>query len=229
MKPEIIDIQNIYEKTLNDLWEQTMNNNCNISPYNEIKRGYAIEREVTTKSILFISMNPSLPKDEKNNGNCKGYGFYKIPQSDDINQNTNPFFVAINKFYKELNCPKYPWSHHDFLFIRETDQKSVKSWMKDNNLENFFNAQLKISKEIINKSQPVLIVVLNAEAREQFKKLFEKEKCDTPFNEESGAFMYNIGGKRTPVLFTGMLSGQRALDLGSRQSLKWHINYILNK
>lgn len=33
----------------------------------------------------------------------------------------------------------------------------------------------------------------------------------------------------TPVFFTSMLSGQRALDNGSKERLIWHIGKILNQ
>jgi len=228
MKTETINIQEKYEDQLNDLWSQTINsNNCNNSPYKEIieiiKRGYAIESKVTKNSILFISMNPSLPKDEKNGGNCEGYVFY------DIHNNVHPFWRALNELYGKLDDPKPLLSHHDLLFIRETSQKKVLSLKNEKKLKNFFDCQLQISKEIINDSKPVLIVVLNAGARTLFEELFDKELCAPSYDKDLGAYIYNIGGKKTPVLFSGMLSGQHSLDIGSRESLIWHINYILKK
>lgn len=194
---------------------------------NSIKRGYAIEEDIQDKSLLFISMNPSFSPGAWNNGNDGGNVFYGIPEEDAPQKETNDFFVAIRKLYREINVPnKPPLAHHDLLFIRETSQKNVQTWRKDKNLTTFFDGQLDISKEIIVDSQPKLIVFLNAGARELFEEKFD-ERDKKPFSEKLGAYMYRLNGKETPVLFSGMLSGQRALDKGSRTSLKWHIEHIL--
>ena len=118
-------------------------------------------------------------------------------------------------------------AHHDLLFVRETSQEKVKELNK--NFKSFFDNQLIISKEIIQASEPKIIVVINAGARKLFEDLFKDSQCSSPFDESLGAYMYDIGNKetKTPVLFSGMLSGRRALDIGSRESLKWHIRHIL--
>jgi len=36
-----------------------------------------------------------------------------------------------------------------------------------------------------------------------------------------------FGKKETPILFSGMISGQRALDKGSLERLKLHIAWVL--
>ena len=43
---------------------------------------------------------------------------------------------------------------------------------------------------------------------------------DEDFNNEIGTYKIKIGEKETPIFFSGMLSGQRALDLGSLERLK---------
>ena len=201
-----------------------------------VERGFAIEDEVAKESLLFISMNPSYSKDGAwNNGTGeRENAIYKIPKlKDEKNpEETNSFFQAINRFYKELNFANNipPLAHHDLLFIRETDQKIVLKWKKklEQCSPDFFSKQLDLSKTIIEESEPKLIVVLNAGARELFKELFNDD-CNPSFCDKLGANIYTINGNKTPVLFSGMLSGQRALDLGSQESLKWHIKYILKQ
>ena len=196
---------------------------------NIVDRGFAIEEEVAKDSLLFISMNPSFTKDSWNNGTERGINStYKIPSYNA--PNTNDFFQAINKFYGELGDNTPPLAHHDLLFIRETAQKVVLKWKDELEKYNhdFFSKQLDLSKKIIEDSMPRLIVVLNAGSRVLFKKLFENKQCNPFFNKDIGAYNYHIGKKNTPVLFSGMLSGQHALDLGSRESLCWHIRFILN-
>ena len=171
----------------------------------------------------------------------------------------NSFFKQIHKFYielkKELNENSNilpPLAHHDLLFIRETSQKNVLKW-KENKIRkrgeddkfkwveregeekvgNFFTEQLDLSKKIIVESNPRLIVVLNAGARKLFQEeelLFKKDKCKGTFDEEiTATYMYDINGKDVPVIFTGMLSGQHALDSGSKNILKDYIKLVLKK
>lgn len=211
-----INCEQLFKNELDKLWQNTSQS----LPHS---RGYAIEREVEKESLLFIGMNPSFKYGAWNNGNQGGSIFYDIPSlSEKIN--TNNFFIAINEFYKNIKCPNKPkLAHHDLLFVRETKQKSVMDIQNTNNA--FFKNQLDISKRIIEAADPVLIVVLNAGARELFKEIFG----DGSFDDKLGAFIYCINDKDTPVLFSGMLSGQHALDLGTKQSLKWHVEFILKQ
>lgn len=39
--------------------------------------------------------------------------------------------------------------------------------------------------------------------------------------------MYNLGEKRVPVFYSGMLSGAHAVGNGSFDRLIWHIKYLL--
>ncbi len=51
------------------------------------------------------------------------------------------------------------------------------------------------------------------------------------FDDEIGTYRIKTKGNLfdTPVFFTSMLSGQRAMDNGSFERLQWHINFVLNK
>jgi len=215
-----MNIEKLYRKDLDNLWHNT---SC--SKYSSIGRGYAIERNVAKESILFISLNPSYSSAKAwNNGNSNSSVFYDIPPIEEKN-NTNSFFAAINEFYDSLSVPKPPLAHHDLLFVRETKQESVKAMIKDPILSQFVLRQLEISKSIIYDSRPQLVVVLNAEARELIKEKCEKDFIG--FDPTIGANVYKLNGQETPFLFSGMLSGQHALDKGSRESLKWHIELII--
>lgn len=200
-----------------------------------VRRGFAIENGVAEESILFISMNPSYSSKNGawNNGTVAGKNaVYDIPDlktTKNSNEDTNSFFQEINRFYGDLKVKGIPLAHHDLLFIRETNQDTVLYWKEklDKYKNTFFDDQLKISKTIIEESNPKLIVVLNAGARHLFEEMFGQRNPNI-FNDILGAYMYNLNNERTtPVLFSGMLSGQRALDLGSKESLKWHIEHIL--
>ena len=111
----------------------------------------------------------------------------------------------------------------------------------------FLNAQLKITFEIIERANPKLIIVSNALASEFFGKkketkhrkldkiwkgfdlYFDKNiwKNDVTFNSKIGTYEIKLNDKLVPIIFSGMLSGQRALDIGSLERLKWQSKMIL--
>ncbi len=219
------NVEKLYKEKLDRIW---MKASC--SQYHSIiKRGYAIEKKVAEESILFISLNPSFSLSDTawNNGDSASSVFYDIPLKGGT-KNINSFFSAILAFYDSISSPKLPpLAHHDLLFIRETKQETVNAMIKDPNLKSFIGDQVDISKEIIYNSNPKMVVFLNARARDLFKSGIKTEGMK--FDSRIGAFIYDLNGRKTPFLFSGMLSGQRALDVGSRESLKWHIEYILRK
>ena len=224
-----INIEELFKGELDCLWNKAKADPNLKLLYNTIARGYAIEKEIETNSILFVSMNPSFSTKVGtwNNGESFKSVFYEIPVLKD-SKGTNNFFNAINNFYNNIkdSNPDFPrLAHHDLLFIRETTQENVLNWKEK--YASFFKDQLDISKRIIIKSDPKLIVVLNAGARKLFKEMFGNPNVDKTL----GARIYrlNENKRETPVLFSGMLSGGRALDLGSKESLQWHIEYILKQ
>ena len=104
----------------------------------------------------------------------------------------------------------------------------------------FINAQLEISFEIIEKAKPKIIVVSNALASEFFGKMKPKHTkyfdriwrgfdldFEKDFDNELGCYWVHFGDLKIPIVFSGMLSGQRALDIGSLERLKWQIKRIL--
>ena len=54
---------------------------------------------------------------------------------------------------------------------------------------------------------------------------------DFQFDEKLGThkIINNLELENTPVFFTSMLTGHRAIDNGSFERLKWHINFILKQ
>lgn len=123
-----------------------------------------------------------------------------------------------------------PFAHHDIYCVRNTSQAEVLK-MRDA-LPEFFRIQATLTKEVILHARPRMVVVCNAEAC----RTFQSEAMYDMFRHPSHQWDEQLGtdwlpvegtGRLTPVLFTGMLSGQRALDNGSYFSLAWHIRHIL--
>ena len=165
------------------------------------------------ETVLFVGMNPSFQEsDSIHNG----------PQSKSYPRYFNRIKEITEKVNKELNT-SYPFAHQDLFFVRHSSQAEVLEMKKV--LQEFFDAQLSISKKLIENAKPVLIVVANASACSVFKVLFENQQ----WNDDLGAYKVMIGESYVPVLYTGMITGQRALDNGSYESLIWHICYILKK
>lgn len=206
--PNNINVETEYGDDIVKIWQEGSPTLSEV-----VSRGYAIEKMIPKNAILFLSMNPSYKE------GVSGGGFADIYKSE------HPFHVAIQDFYISISEPKPPMAHHDLLFLMETSQKNVLKWKEQDKV--FFDKQLKISKEIIEKAEPKMIVVINAGASKLFQDHFKDSWSS--FDDDLGVDMYKIDKNITPVLFSGMLSGQRALDIGSRDSLKWHIEYILKK
>lgn len=208
-----------------------------------IKRGYGVHAEIIKDAILFIGINPSFTKNSE-----VGNYFIKIEQdgkssklhSDGTySERDKPYsyfkkFIEITKELNKSNAIRdLKWTHVDLLFHRETEQKLISVLKKDKKIPNgaaFINGQFEIAKKIIAKSEPKVIVVSNSKARD-FLKNGGKNKLGFDFEFDSKLGTEIIVNHPTlegvPVFFTSMLTGQRALDLGSYERLIWHIKYVL--
>jgi hypothetical protein len=132
------------------------------------------------------------------------------------------YFKKFREVSKELSLD---WEHIDLFFVHETDQKKLKAQvLTKRKLNEFGKRQVEISKEVISQIQPKIVVVANAFASDIFQ---EEVKC--VFDDSVGCHFFEVNKKKTPVLFTSMLTSQRALDKGSFMRLKWHIRKIVNE
>jgi hypothetical protein len=177
-------------------------------------RNYLYSKTLDTNSLLFIGMNPSYSKEM---GDETSY---------DLNDKNNlkPYFKKFNEIAEE--CDNVSWTHLDLLFFRETDQRVIYKILKYENGSSFIQKQLELSDNLIKLSEPKAIVVCNALAGKFFGMEKDNMPClgyDFPFDNEIGTCRWN----KTPVFFSSMLTGQRALDNGSFRRLTWQINRTL--
>jgi hypothetical protein len=117
------------------------------------------------------------------------------------------------------------------FFYQETAQKSFYEILQNQNGKDFLSQQIQIAKELIIHIKPKIIVVANTLARDLMLKEHDLgvNFFDFKFNEVLGTYQIsNTELKDTPIFFTSMLTGQRALDNGSFERLKWHIKNVLN-
>jgi len=140
------------------------------------------------------------------------------------------------------------WSNIDITLFRETSQKTFECFFKNSELKEIMQEQLDLATRMIKDIKPEIIIASNTLVRKIFKvKIFEKRdkgfksdvKSEFAF-DTSPEVLIKYGTplisapksatgeelKKTPIFFTSMLSGQRALDLGSFERLSWHINYV---
>lgn len=198
----------------------------------EYRRSPILPQFVETDSMLFIGMNPSFTEGSIVHDDHKDIEFYPIH---DKNLKDISYFEKLKEISHYCSFPN--WSHLDLLFIRETNQKMIEQ-LTITNID-FIVDQLDISFEIIKKSKPRIIIVANSFASEFFGKKKAKHKAfsqiwksynldfDKDFDNIIGTYRINMGDYEVPIVFTGMLSGQRSLDIGSLERLKWQIKMIL--
>lgn len=228
----------------------TIFNNSKYKSIPNINNGYHSIEEIEEGSLLFIGSNPSMPRNRKDQSSENtGDRLNSISTEDNLlKKNINRTFIKlkqsgnVNQFYRKfeeisLNTGLM-WSHLDLLVMRVTEQNSVKNLRnaENTNGQEFLSKQLVISKKILESVRPRIIVVADTLARDFLGKKNPKtnlsldykfkfdDKLGTDRINNTNSNLFNI-----PVLFTGMLSGQRALDLGSFERLIWHIKFVNSK
>lgn len=213
-----MDIKEKIEKEINNLWKE-------FSEFDFTNLPPLAPKEIfCTNSILFIGINPSISDEEINRlkrDNVTNCEFYP-------NHKNNP---KIHKYYKKFidisEKTNLDWEHIDLLYIRETQQKKINKMLKTKEGIDFIYKQLLITNKILQfvfeNEKPKMIVVNNSLSRVFLgKDRSDWLNFDLDFDNKIGTSVY----KNIPFFFTSMLTGQRALDLGSYERLIWHINKI---
>jgi len=202
-----MNIKTIYEEKLKELLKKYKEKNEPLA-----KKGFFLFENIVENSLLYIGINPSDVKDLVNKYNVKVengifWGGEKF-------KDEYPFYQHFNDLANNMK-----WAHLDLFLTCEKTQKLI-----EESIDNIFLIeQFKISYEIIKQVSPKIIVVGNAYASRYIQKHF---KC--VFDNNIGTYRINEFNN-IPILFSGMLTGARALDVGSRERLKWHIGFVKNK
>lgn len=230
---KVIDLEIVYREKVLNIWRKFKDIDVLNAPECDYRKSPILPKTIIKEAILFIGINPAFSKSRKEEVISKEIEFYQIIAEDTKDITYFEKFKDIAKY-----CNNSAWSHLDLFFIRETNQELIEKLSYDN--VDFLQAQLDISFDIINEAAPKVIVVSNSLASEFFGKRKQKhlffEKIwlgfdldfEKDFDTEIGTYKIQIAGKNIPIIFSGMLSGQRALDLGSFERLKWQIKKILD-
>lgn len=185
-------------------------------------------------TIMFIGINPSFDTKNKNHPFFQ-YSNYKPGKrvdcasiNFDYDTDDIPYFNAFRLIMRDLR-DKYEienaWGHIDLTFFRETNQKIVEKYFynQDQSINSFIWRQVELALGILKHINPALIVVTNAFACKvlstfnlgNLEKTFDKETCTYTLFDST-------------LLKASMLSGSRAMDVGSRERLIWHISQVLS-
>lgn len=198
------------------------------------RRGFFLPEKVEENAVCFVGINPSFRKGDKCHNGLEFYPFDSAGLYDDkVFKDEIQYFRQMHQLVKKWMTA---WSHIDIFCLRETDQKKVVALFGTQEGIDFLRIQAEIFRKILETAKPRVIVVCNALARDvlnypndnglplgfEYKYEF-RNKLGTPVIISEGPL------KETPVFFSSMLSGQRALDRGSFERLSWHIQFVLNK
>lgn len=183
--------------------------------YRAFPNCFIYPRTIVKNSILFIGINPSSSAEQI------ALDSYELQQ----NENNHPYFKRFEDISKYC---KTPWTHLDLLYFRETNQNTINTILRQKNGAEYLWEQLQISDLLIRESEPKILIVSNALARTFLG--FDKQGENNLWLNYNFTFDYEIGTYRwndIPVFFSSMLTGQRALDNGSYERLKWQIRRTL--
>ncbi|TPJ58658.1 hypothetical protein [Mesorhizobium sp. B2-6-1] len=178
--------------------------------------------------LLFVGFNPSF-KIEATQARAPDVDvgeFYRwrefiderIPKMQDIQHRfleDFPYFAPMREIAEHVGMK---WAHLDLYPWRNTNQQQTIDFLDGRpalklRLDRLFEAT-------IRRLKPAIIVVANAYASKCFKLLFEGH---LPFDDKVGFHRLEMDSKPTAVFFSSMLTGQRALDTGSLERLRWHV------
>lgn len=187
-------------------------------------RGLVSQDLIQKNSIVFIGINPSYSNNAYYN---KPTNYYNLLQ------NGNLYRKYFGRFEEISEKTNLKWTHLDLLYFQHTNQKHVNYYISNTiNGKEFISNQLDITRQILNKISPKIIVISNALARDLFGSKYDIGlKFEHFFDNTIGTHIIkseNPDLNNTPLFLTSMLTGVRALDNGSFERLIWHINKIKN-
>ncbi|WP_428663772.1 hypothetical protein [Runella sp.] len=169
--------------------------------------------------LLFVGLNPSEEK------NIEVNHLEITPQNPTVVEHS--YFKRFQEVSKESTLK---WGHLDLLYFRDTNQANVSkiAYRTGNIGKQFILSQLELSLELIKNINPQIIVICNSLARDFFTSHFNQADnwLQQPIKFEENLGTYRWDWNNTPIFFTSMLTGQRALDTGSYERLIWHIKYV---
>lgn len=179
------------------------------------------------RCLLFIGFNPSFPSELQRREWIHPYDITRLDNIDEAQlikqeietQDYLPYFKPLKKIAAKFELP---WSHFDVFMLRENSQTVATQAVYDINNNTFIpfgQKQFALFIEALQKSNPCVIVVINALASRIIK-----THLPLKYNVVDGCYYASKDKNiKAPFFLGGMLTGQRAVDVFSRERLIWHI------
>jgi hypothetical protein len=216
-----------------NLWQDTFSDDADVLVpliYPPIKRNV----------LLFVGMNPSFNETRFQNilkdtphAQIDLAEFYhwrnrarfdlKTAQAIEVIAKSKHLFFA--QFKRIAEYASTDWEHLDLFFYRHTNQDHFERMIySGNRLNEFGSSQLELSKELLIEACPQVVVVANAAASDVFR-----DQLGTKFDDKLGCDTIHMDGHVVPVFLASMLTGQRSMDVYSRERLCWHVKIVLDQ
>ena len=214
-----------YNQEIRNLWKLEFDNAIKSTENTNVKfKQFCFHVKQDESPIWFFGMNPSLPRPLKeifnpDNDLTDNLIYDLKDEQEEMHGELQYFLKAIEFFENEVESPKSVVPiFHDLYPVRHTKQKEFVKFLEDN--DDFCNSFDTATKNLIDGIMPDIIVIANAKASKLMQKIFFGR------NEYNGEtkLTYELDGKKTDMIFSSMLSGQRALDTYSRSRLAREIS-----
>lgn len=172
---------------LERIWSERYKENSEIiAPLYQIEM---LENEVT-----FLSINPSLPPNMRNDA-TKGYYPHPPYLMIDYKIKNIPFF---RKFYEIGDALNQPWTMLDLLYERESTQAELEIKYNPKTIteidKSFLQNQIKLTFEILENIKPKVVVISNAGTDKLIHFNLKDLKIVQELPCEENGFIYKLNG-----------------------------------
>lgn len=138
----------------------------------------------------------------------------------------HPYFRQFSRF-----DPTGAWNHIDLFAIRHTNQSEVVNALGLNAVSglssSFVREQLDLAYALMEALLPPAVVIVNAFGSTIVKRDLTQRTPNFAMDNETGFYWVTLNDRRVPFFFSGMLTGQRAIDNHSLERLIWHVRHAL--
>ena len=223
---------NKYNQEISCLWQLKFDNVIKSTKNTNVKfKQFCFHVKQDESPIWFFGMNPSLPRPLKeifnpDNDLTDNLIYDLKDEQEEMHGELQYFLKAIEFFENEVKNPKSVVPiFHDLYPVRHTNQKEFVQFIEHEENKEFREKLDEATKNLIDGIMPDIIVIANAKASELMQKIFfgDSEAEKIKLKDETKR-TYRLNGKKTDMIFSSMLSGQRALDTYSRSRLAREIS-----
>lgn len=143
-----------------------------------------------------------------------------------------PYFKPLAQIAEYCGLP---FEHIDLFAVQETNQGNIRKWLAFEDVSGngwtvspFAQQQIDIAFDLMTMLEPKLVIVVNALASKLFFNEFKRQGLPMVFDDSLGSYRATLKDRTVPAFFSGMLTGQRALDTFSRERLAWHAKHSIS-